>query len=65
MCQEAEQRAIVAGRNVGARRRPPAQRITFRCFDFDDVGATVGQQLGAVRPGDARGEVDNDVPVER
>ena len=39
----AEQRAIVAGRNLGAGRRPPPQRISLRRFDFDDLGAAVGE----------------------
>ena len=34
-------------------------------FDFDDLGAAVGEQLGAVGAGDPRGQVDDDIAVQR
>src|SRR5689334_9028711 len=63
--QEAEQCTVAVSGNLGAGCRPPAQRITFRRFDFDDLGTAVGQQLRAVRPGDAGGQVDDDVAAQR
>ena len=63
--QEAEQRAVVAGLDVGSRCRPPAQRIAFGRLDFDDLGAAVGEQLRAVGAGDPDGQVDDGVAVER
>ena len=58
--EEREQRAVVAGGDRGARRRPPAQRVALGRLDLDDVGAAVGEELGAVRAGDPGRQVDDD-----
>ena len=63
--QKAEQRTVVAGRDVGTGCRPSPQRIPFGRFDFDDVGAAVGKQLRAVGTGDPRRQIDDYVAVER
>jgi hypothetical protein len=39
--------------------RPPAKRITTRWFNLDDIGASIDQQLGAVRPRKSVREVDD------
>ena len=44
-------RQVVGGLTITRWRRPRASVVTFRAFDLDDVGAHVGQQHGAVRPG--------------
>jgi hypothetical protein len=49
--QKAEQGSIAAGCDGRAGGRPPPQRIPFWWLDFDDGGATVSKQLGAVRAG--------------
>ena len=61
--EKTEQRAVTVGRDLGARCRPPAQRITARRFDFDHRGAAVGEQLRAVGAGDSRGQVDDEIAV--
>ena len=63
--QEAEQCAVAAGLNGGARGRPVPQRITFRRLDFDHVGAAIGQQLGAVRARYSGGQINDRVAGQR
>src|SRR6476646_171138 len=63
--EETEQRAVVTCLDLGTRSRPPPQWITRRRFDFDHGGAAVGQQRAAVRSGDAGGQIDDGVAVER
>ena len=46
------------------RTRPPApQRVPARRLDHHDIGAGVGQQLGAVRAGNAGGGIDDPQPL--
>ena len=47
------------------RTRSPAAHRVVAGLDLDDVGARVGEQLGAVRPGDARGPVEHPHAGER
>ena len=54
----AEERAVPAA-EVGAARRPAAQRVAPRPFELDDVRARVGEELAAVRPGDLDRVVDD------
>jgi hypothetical protein len=42
-----------------------AERITFWSFYFDDLGAEVGEHLGAVRAGDFGRPLDNTHPSQR
>ena len=44
-----EQPAAVGVGFVAGERAPLAQRITFWCFNFGDLGAEVGEQFAAVR----------------
>lgn len=44
-----EQPAAVGVGFVARERAPLAQRITFWCFNFGDLGAEVGEQFAAVR----------------
>ena len=60
-----EQSTVGAGLNCRTRRRPSPQWISLRRFDFDDVGATVGEQLGAVGARDPGGQVDHGDTGER
>ena len=49
---------------VGADRRHPAVFTAADPLDPDDVGAEIGQQRRAVRPGDVASEVEDPDPVE-
>ncbi len=57
--QEAEERAVVVGRERCITLDHPAQRVTGGVFDLHHVGAAVGQQLGAVRTRQAARQVDD------
>ena len=63
--QEPEQGSVAAAFDVSPRCRPSAQRVTLRRLDLDHLSAAVGQKLGAVRTGDAGGEFDDGVAVQR
>jgi hypothetical protein len=63
---EVEHHAALAGVELAevaagavAQRRARAHHVTFRRLDLDDVGAEIGQQARAVRPGDGGGEVED------
>jgi hypothetical protein len=49
-------------REVG---RHPAERIARQRLDLHDVGAPVGQDAGAARPGDPEAELDDLDPLHR
>ena len=63
--QEREQRAVVTIGNGSPGGRPRPQRIALGRLDLDDLGAAVGQQLGAVGAGDPARQVDDDVLGQR
>ena len=44
---------------VEERRHAPRRVAAVRALDLDDVGAVVGEQLGAVRPRDVVREVED------
>ena len=50
--QEIEECTILSGLDLSARRQPSPQRIALGRLDLDDFGASVGEQLGAVRASD-------------
>jgi hypothetical protein len=56
--QEGEERGVAVSQ-VGARRRPAAQRVAFPRLHLDDLGARVEEQLRAVGPRDLGGEVED------
>ena len=50
---------------VSIAKRAAAERIPFWGFYFDDLGAEVGEHLGAVRAGDFGRPLDNTHPSQR
>ena len=63
--EELEQRAGLGVGEVIVERAQPAARVAAaRPLDLDDVGAVVGEQLGAERPGDVMGQVQHTGPGE-
>ena len=63
--EEPEARAVLPWRQLRPGLRPPAQRIALRFLDLRDIGAAVGEQLGAVRAGQTGGEIDDPRAHER
>ena len=63
--QEREQPTVGTVGDLGTRCRPAAQRVAFGWLDLDHLGATIGEQLRAVRAGDPAGQVDDDVAGKR
>ena len=57
--QEAEQRRALVGVDGRAAGGPRAPRIAVGRLDLDHVGARLGEQVRAVRAGDADGEVEH------
>ena len=57
--QEAEEGAVLTGRDRSTALRLASERVTGRVLDLHHVGAAVGQQLGAVRTREAAREVDH------
>ena len=60
-----EERTVDPVCDRGTRGRPAPQRVALRRLDLDDIGPAVGEQLGAVGPGDPEGQVDDAQPIER
>lgn len=59
-----EHPAVVAGFVVGGERAGVAEEVAARRLHLDHVGALVGEQRRAERPGEGLGEVDDPHPVE-
>ena len=62
--EEVEERAVGVWCDDGAGGRPSAQRIAVRRLDLDDLRATVGEQLRAVRARDPGREIDHAEPAQ-
>jgi hypothetical protein len=50
---------------VPERRHASSDVALTRRLEFDNLGAVIGEELGAVRPGDALGQVDDADAFER